>query len=263
MRLDQLTIAVRERSLMEVWDLAFLVMRKHGLRLLLLLAVLAVPATVLDLLLLDPANEAQLGWLVILVMVEAPLVTAPLTAYLGEATFSDSPSLVRALGVTAKRFLVLIPFAALRTMLALLFLLPLLIFPRYAVEVLLLERQPFAASQRRMKTLREGQLRGVILSAVVLCASVPVLAYAAQCAWQMLAFGVSPLVEASWYSESEMVPTNPILWVVLWCVCGFLTIARFLGYLDIRTRLEGWEIELELRRLAARDAVASGVGDAR
>jgi hypothetical protein len=40
----------------------------------------------------------------------------------------------------------------------------------------------------------------------------------------------------------------------LWIVAGFLTVVRFLSYLDLRIRHEGWETELLLRAEAARMA---------
>jgi hypothetical protein len=38
----------------------------------------------------------------------------------------------------------------------------------------------------------------------------------------------------------------------LWMVAGFMTVVRFLGYLDLRIRHEGWETELLLRAEASR-----------
>jgi hypothetical protein len=40
----------------------------------------------------------------------------------------------------------------------------------------------------------------------------------------------------------------------LWIVAGFMTVVRFLSYLDVRIRHEGWETELLLRAEAARIA---------
>ena len=33
----------------------------------------------------------------------------------------------------------------------------------------------------------------------------------------------------------------------LWIVVGFFTVTRFLSYLDLRIRREGWEVELLMR----------------
>ena len=37
-----------------------------------------------------------------------------------------------------------------------------------------------------------------------------------------------------------------------WLVIGFFAIVRFLAYLDLRIRREGWEVELVMRAEAAR-----------
>ena len=38
----------------------------------------------------------------------------------------------------------------------------------------------------------------------------------------------------------------------LWLVAGFLAVVRFLSYLDIRIRQEGWAVELRIRAEATR-----------
>ena len=35
--------------------------------------------------------------------------------------------------------------------------------------------------------------------------------------------------------------------LALWLVMGFFAVVRFLGYLDLRIRREGWEVELMMR----------------
>ena len=42
------------------------------------------------------------------------------------------------------------------------------------------------------------------------------------------------------------------LQVAIWTVVHFFSVVRFLGYLDLRIRREGWEVELQLRAEAAR-----------
>jgi hypothetical protein len=42
--------------------------------------------------------------------------------------------------------------------------------------------------------------------------------------------------------------------LVLWLVSGFMAIVRYLNYLDLRIRHEGWEVELRLRAEAVRMA---------
>jgi hypothetical protein len=43
-----------------------------------------------------------------------------------------------------------------------------------------------------------------------------------------------------------------ILPAAMWLVVGFTTVVRFLSYLDLRIRHEGWEVELLMRAEAMR-----------
>jgi hypothetical protein len=38
----------------------------------------------------------------------------------------------------------------------------------------------------------------------------------------------------------------------MWTVAGYMCVVRFLAYLDLRTRREGWAVELQLRAEGAR-----------
>ena len=38
----------------------------------------------------------------------------------------------------------------------------------------------------------------------------------------------------------------------MWITAGFLTVVRFLAYLDLRIRHEGWEVELRMRAEGSR-----------
>jgi hypothetical protein len=42
------------------------------------------------------------------------------------------------------------------------------------------------------------------------------------------------------------------LQLVIWSVFSFFTVVRFLSYLDLRIRTEGWEVELAMRAEADR-----------
>ncbi len=53
-------------------------------------------------------------------------------------------------------------------------------------------------------------------------------------------------IRADWWLPAVEFP------LALWLVIGFAAVARFLSYLDVRIRREGWEVELTLRAEAAR-----------
>jgi hypothetical protein len=44
----------------------------------------------------------------------------------------------------------------------------------------------------------------------------------------------------------------------IWLVASFFAVARYLSYLDLRIRREGWEVELQIRAEAARLTRAIG-----
>ena|SRR5438552_10403730 len=54
--------------------------------------------------------------------------------------------------------------------------------------------------------------------------------------------------------ELDLSPDLLWLWlpVALWIVMSYFNVARFLSYLDLRIRAEGWEIELRMRAEANR-----------
>ena len=53
------------------------------------------------------------------------------------------------------------------------------------------------------------------------------------------------LVVGEWRLDGFMFTHG--LHVAMWLVAGFFTVVRFLGYLDLRIRREGWEVELVMR----------------
>ena len=49
-----------------------------------------------------------------------------------------------------------------------------------------------------------------------------------------------------------------LLQIAIWTVVSYFNVVRYLSYLDLRIRNEGWEIELRMRAEAAR--IASQLG---
>ena len=47
-------------------------------------------------------------------------------------------------------------------------------------------------------------------------------------------------------------PRSPIATLAIWIVVGYFSVVRFLSYLDLRIRREGWEVELRMRAEGAR-----------
>lgn len=285
MQLDHTRIVVRERGIPELFDLTFRVCRAFALPLAATIALGAAPMIALNIWLIrDHLADVEfdvdllptysylwrLGFLIVL---EIPLAAVPTTLFLSQVMFRENLNY----GQMAKDALTALPQLALyqllpRGLLVLWavtadspgwiglcsFLLLIELFLRYAVwpylnEVILLERNPiFRKSSQGMSTLRRalalhsrnaGDLFGRWLVSLLFGGAWAVALWLALAYGRFLATG----------SIALDVPLFTVyLQLALWIVIGYFHVARFLSYLDLRIRNEGWEIELRLRAAAAR-----------
>lgn len=258
MQLDQATITIAERPWVDNLDLALHVARRHfwpllgcGLAGILPFALLnqwmfAAALGESD----DPGDLFATGyWLLIFVMIEAPLATAPVTLFLGQALF-DVRSTPRAI---AREYFTCLPQmlvlqVALRAVLiipVITWIIPYVVWP-YLNEVILLERNPLMGSRGQISTLaRSGILHRAnsgdfLVRGMMLLLVAPLLVASL--------FGSQWLL-AQWLLgyQSEGAASLATFQAVLWIVACYFTVARFLSYLDQRIRNEGWEVELLLR----------------
>lgn len=269
MQFDQQRIAIRERTIVEIFDLALAVLRERGFALLNAFAAGALPAMLFNGLVLyamfdiksfnGEDGDEQVGYLylmLLMVVFETPLATAPLTIYLGQTMFQDRPTgrqvaadFWRALPQLLwyqfflrgcwciLQFTAIVPYW----------------WAPYLNEIILLEKNPLRARLHRGVTtsIRSGLLHGASRGMLfgrwmvsVLCGTV--MAFALFLAlWSIL----SKL--AGHWLNAEV--AYLVFWpIALWSVIGFFTVVRFLAYLDLRIRHEGWEVELLMRAEAAR-----------
>jgi hypothetical protein len=274
-QLDNTRIAIRERTFVDVLDLALRVVRWCAGPLTVALAAGIVPMFLLNAYLLSGFEEAdfEVGFpiwymidVVLLIVWEIPLATAPATLYLGQTLFEERPSARRIAGTLVRSLPQLIWY---QVVLRAIILIPpawLWLFTQraYLNEVILLERTPFVqktaanpSTGRRCGMLhfgRGGDLFGRWVAAVAAGAIV-----AASC-WASMFLGGALFV-------SEWDPAG--VWcthgwhLAVWLVVGLFTVVRFLGYLDLRIRREGWEVELLMRAEGVRlsRAIDSGTGE--
>jgi hypothetical protein len=277
MQLDQTRIPIRERRFLELMDLGLRLVRAHGLALLTALAVGVAPWFALNHWLLrdwvapdEPLNNLRdlgyyLGYLTVLMAWQMPLATAPLTLYLGQVLFQQRvdagrivasfvtalPQLVLYQGVLRGLFMFPVLLGDAWLLLVLAWFWP-FAARAYLNEVILLERNPM---RRRPDGLSTGQRAANLhRQAVGKLFSQWLGSLLIGTAW-----GVAILL-AVWafrgeYSSAGALDQRMFLIygpVAAWLVIGYLTIVRFLSYLDLRIRSEGWEIELRLRAEAAR-----------
>lgn len=266
MQLDKTRIAIRERSYADILDLALSVLREHAGPLVLALLVGAVPAALFNHWLLgDLLRENSFGsddvvwylyFMALLVYLEMPFATAPVTLYLGQALFVERPDPARML----KDFIGTLPQMLFYQLLPRALCVPFVItiaapfvgWP-YLGEIILLERnswrkrQPGGTSTMTRSGNMHSRNRGELFARWL--ASIFVGTLLLLLVWQSLWYLVQRLS-----GQSEEVTPQFTVWlpVATWLVLGYLAVVRFLSYLDLRIRTEGWEIELLLRAEAAR-----------
>ena len=265
MQLDQNRIAIRERGYLEILDLALRVIRTHAGPLCASLAVGIIPAMllnawfVLGVLDLDPETASRGGYLTLMFFLavwEAPLATAPVTLYLGQSLFSDKVEPRK----TARNLVASLPQLALYqgvqrgVALPLVFtwFVPFVARP-YLNEVILLERNRFfrgrsrrMTTKRRIRALHSGS-GGDLFAQWLIAMLVGVVLFLS--VWYSLILLANLLLD-QW--EGDPLVYTLYYPVALWTVLGFFAVVRFLGYLDLRIRREGWEVELMMRAEGAR-----------
>jgi len=266
MQTDEARIVIRERTWSENLDLALQVIRTHFAPLVLAGAVMIVPLVILNTLIVFALFDVYLdldfdayALQTLLVMIEAPLATAAMTLYLGQAMFTLRPDVKRIRReLTASlpqllvlqgivRFFLIVP--------VLTWIVPYAIYP-YLNEIILLERYPLFAPAGQLSTLRRASVlnRGGSSDYIAQAMGAGVLSLGL-----VLALWSSQRIVLEWLLGVSPKPLTYILTyqAALWTVAMYFTVARFLVYLDQRIRYEGWEMELALR--AQRDRLSRKV----
>ena len=264
MQLNKTQIVIRERSYVDILDLSLRVIRAYAGPLCLALLTGIVPFFLLNAWLLsglvgtgieveiDPAYGYLL---IVLVIWELPLATAPATLFLGRVLFQQEP-------LPGKDAAVEITRGLWRSAPQLFFyqvlLRPLLVFPvftwlwlfsarPYLNEVILLERNPFrqrsaeqpstARRARALHSARNGNLLGRWFAALAVGLILFIVFFSSALILHGMLFD-------TWEMETLVVHYSQLS---LWLVVGFFAVVRYLSYLDLRIRYEGWEVELLLR----------------
>ena len=245
---DRTLIQIRERSFLDLLDLALVLVRRRPLTLgLAALAGVAPCAAINAYLTADP--DFNLIWYFYLLFVEAPWATAPLTVVLGSLMFGDRPTPGGVFKALARGLPAMILYQLfLRAILTGAFVLLPLIPSRLAFmnEVILLER---------------GRLFGVVKRTSILCGNRGGDFFGQWVA--QLAFGFL-FIACFWFGTGAMISalvTSELTWdqpglgtfysvrfqLAVWLAITFFGVARFLTYIDQRIRLEGWEVKLRLQ----------------
>jgi hypothetical protein len=291
MQLDNTRIAVRERGMIDTLDLTLHVLRSFAPRLIHALLLGIVPLAVLNHILVSWMSQQshQLDWgptvrylwnYSLLVFFQAPLATIFAEAYLGAAVFKQEKSLKAVVRDVASMFgsllvcqllmrgtliATLLPLAVYRddfnpyTEVMILPLMALLVaglraFRPYINEIIVLERNPLWSRHPGAMTVGKrssflhgpssGDLFAQWLGTLLVVGFLGWVIY--QSLFLIYAIMFSDMNPIGWASLHILFPAT------LWCVAAFMGVFRFLSYLDLRIRQEGWEVELLIKAEAAR-----------
>ncbi len=265
MATDGTLIQIRERSLYDLLELALVVVRHRPLPLLLAAAAGILPWAVLNSLLTSEEPEFGYGHYLLLAM-EVPWATAPLTVMLGGLMFGDRPRARRIIVTLFRALPSLLVYQGLMRAFLLLFLLPSALLPSklaFLNEVTLLERGRFRSIPGRSWRLSGERAGDLFFQWVAYCAFavgfVVAFRFASERALAIL-FGQPD--QDGYFLFNQETPAQSIYhWLfdvhawtahlAIWLVVAFGAVVRFLTYIDRRIRLEGWEVELRLRMVGA------------
>ena len=264
MQFDQHRIAIRERSFLDLLDLGLRVSREYAAPLAAWLAVGVLPAAAFNAWLLgDVAAQIDTGQVVgylfmmtLLVVYEAPLALAPATLFLGQALSMERP---RWQGILRQWLGSLPQIVLYQGLLRFLFL-----FRPYVSEIILLERNPIRrrgtfgkstyARCRALHAGEGGELFGRWFISLSLATLLVIAIWGSLLTTRAMLLrsaegGLGDVLSALFQDESEIDLSIVAVWypLVLWTVVGYFAVVRFLAYVDLRIRREGWEVELVMR----------------
>jgi len=250
---DRTLVQIRERSYLDLFDLALLVVRRRPRTLGLAAAAGIAPFAALNYWLLSDPESSPVLWPALLFL-EAPWATAPLTLVLGGLMFDRPP---RA-GVILWRLTLALPSLILvHVLLRAIMATTVLLFPLipgqlwFANEVILLEKAPGLRALRRCWQLSGGRAGEFFLQWVGQLFFGLIFAL---CFWVGTGAGISALIksELTWYRPFLTDFSGLRFQLGVWIAITFFGVARFLIYIDQRIRAEGWELRLQLQA-AGRD----------
>jgi hypothetical protein len=247
MALDHTLVQIRERSYLDLLDLALVVVRHRPWNLALAATAGIVPFAALNSWLLHDSGSSIL-W-PFLLFFEAPWATAPLTIVLGRLMF-DQPT---SPGRVVRRLTMALPslffvHGLLRGLMAATLILVPLIPCRlwFASEVILLEKSRGFKTLGRSSRLcadRSGEFFVQWLGQLLFGATFAV------CFWVGTHEAISVLIRSdlTWNSPDAGALQSFTFQVGVWIAIAFFAVARFLTYIDQRIRSEGWELRLRLQ----------------
>jgi len=243
--IEQTLVQIRERTPVDLLDLALVVVRRKSGPLGLAALVGIAPFAVLNAWLFDSDPEFPPFIALTLWMLEAPLATAPLTVVLGGLMFGQRPTAGK---VFASVFRGAFPLLVVHGIFRFVLFFWLTSRLAFANEVILLERGKWWKILGRGRDLASGRGGELFL----LCLFQVILTYLFALAFYTgtTAIGETMIAEeVTWDMPEGSGLGGWLFQLPIWLATAFFAVVRFLAYIDQRIRLEGWEVELRLRAI--------------
>lgn len=281
MRFDKTFIAIRDRSILEIFDLSLHVVTDHFRALFWLLLIGIAPWVVLDFWLVGWMIDAEdfqpvYYWVMLMLVIsQAQVGTTFMTYYLGQAMFVGRPGVwatVRGVFRTSSYFLwahgilrMVLPVVLCCFLLSVddwdaavavgALLIPLLVatgmlvraFRPFVSEILMLEKTPITGQDETQVhfSQRSAALHGAAGDLFGRFSTSAFLALPLGFACFSMFVTIDSVLNIRANSEHSNLP---YYWVAaLWMIAGFICVTRFLSYIDIRIRQEGWAVQLKMR----------------
>jgi hypothetical protein len=255
MAYDRTLIQIRERSFLDLMDLALLVVRRRPGTLILAAAAGIVPFAILNQWVLNDPEADFSNWPALFYF-EAPWATAPLTVVLGGLMFDQPP---RVLTVTGRVLRALPSFLFFHLLLRGVLGITVLLLPVvpgrlwFSSEVILLEKTGGLRALRRCAQLSTDRFGFFFRQAL---AQLGFGLTFALCFWVGTGAALSALFKRSltWEQPLRSDWSELRLQLGFWIAIAFFSVARFLIYIDQRIRTEGWELKLRLQTVGREQA---------
>jgi hypothetical protein len=250
--IERTLVQIRERSFLDVLDLALVVVRRRPLTLgMVALAGIAPFEAFNEYLESRAGGEAGPLW-ILLVFLESALATAPLTVMLGGLMFGERPSAGRIARRIGSGLGPLLFYQGLARGLCIIITPLVFLIPArmaFLNEVILLERAGWRTAPARAADL--GRDRGAELFSVWLVHLAFGLLFVVSFWWAIGKLTESLVMDLTWAEPPWGEVFNWRTKLATWLAVAFFGVVRFLTYIDQRIRLEGWEIELRLKSVGA------------
>lgn len=257
MNLLEARVVLRQRAFIDVVDLALRFVASHA-RVYLTTAAVVLPPAFFATWLLGRAAGWLVGWCVSLAL--ALLVEAPFTLLASRLMFSDDArsrdALLGALAAAPRLLLVRVA-----QMLAVALGFALLFFPAlwvgavsaFTPEALLLEQASVGRAFARSARLAGSHVGASMMATLAVACFTLAVPFVADAAGRAV---LDDLLEIRPPEALTAAGGGALSLLGFWASVPFLATVRFLFYIDLRTRSEGWDVQAKFAALIARDRAA-------